>query len=199
MKVEFRPRGRTFLILIGLLITQLSVSQVAQGFNLAAGVSSGWFLRHDFGSGPSERYFVEPLAHFYLSLPIPKLQVKGTLSFNTHFDQQEMPKAVQIQEQDYGFGLGAGLAYNWIYIPTVTFGGQLVSRTIELVIESPVQAGEDDITKSEFLYGLYVQAGLGIPLVSGRLVIEPFYRYRTLVQDNRDAGMYGLDASWLIF
>lgn len=175
------------------------ISAHAEIFHLATGLGTGWFRRADFGSGTSERLMIEPVLHAYFPFGDSPWQFKSSVSLSVHFDQQEMPRAIQVKEQDWALGIGAGVAYNWVYVPSITLGAQYVARTIALESQPPVNVAADDISDFENLFGAYVQFGVGVPILEGRILFEPFYRYRRLISDDRDAGAYGVETTWLIF
>lgn len=165
----------------------------------AVGSSFGFFDRRDFGEGNSRRFFLEPLFHAYLGLPVERLFARGTFYFSYVWQQPEMPQSLRVTERDLYAGLGTGLLYDWYVIPAVSVGLQYVRRKIELETAGPIQGGGSQIGGSENLLGYFTQLGVGIPLLHGLLVFEPFYRFRFFPKDEREGAAYGIDVSVQVF
>lgn len=165
----------------------------------AGGLSLGVVNRRDYGEGHSTRILVEPVFHLYFALPPDQLFVRTSLHFGYLWQQPEMPRAVRVEERDLYGGVGVGLLWDWIVIPSLSLGPQLVHRQTQLKTSTPVRVAQDPISRSEQLLGWFVQAGVGVPLLKGLLVFEPFYRYRWFADDARESWGYGLETSVQIF
>jgi hypothetical protein len=179
--------------------TAFAQSGSSRTFQLAAGTSLGWLSRRDFGEGNSERFYLEPVVHGYFPTPVQHLFLRPSLMASYVWTQPEMPQALRIEETDFYFGLGAGFVYDWVVLPSLSFGAHWVNRSIKLVTKDPVTVENDQISRSENLTALYAQLGLGVPLFEGFLVIEPFYRFRVFLDDERESGAYGIETTLQIF
>lgn len=165
------------------------------GFALAAGTSLGFSRRADYGEGSSDLFFLEPVVHAYVPTPLERLFVRVSLRASYVWNQNEMPRALRVEENDVYLGLMAGILFDWILVPSLELGGQYIHRAIELKAAEPLTLNVDNISGSETLYAMLIQAGLGIPLFEGVLVLEPFIRQRFIPEDARERVSYGMEVS----
>ena len=198
--MNLKKSAVALLVCFGLLeAVALAQTDSSPGFQLAAGTSLGWLSRRDFGEGYSERIYLEPVVHGYVATPFRNLFFRPSVMFSYIWDQPEMPQALRVEEYDLYLGFGAGLVYDWFVVPSLSLGSQIVRREIRLVTKNAVAVERDRISRSEKLFALYVQLGLGVPLFHGFLVMEPFYRFRYFADDPRESGAYGIEMTLQIF
>jgi hypothetical protein len=162
-------------------------------FALAGGASFGFARRLDFGEGASDRFFIEPLVHAYFPTPLSQLFVRASLHGSYMWDQNEMPQALRVVENDAYIGFQMGLVFDWILVPAFSIGGQYIHRTVDLVVSEPISAQSDRVSGSENIFAFLIQAGLGFPISDGLFVIETFLRQRFIPEDSREGVTYGLE------
>jgi hypothetical protein len=185
--------------LLSLHVPSLARAESPSFFQGAVGTSFGFVNRRDYGEGDSRRFFLEPAFHAYLALPVDGLFGRGTFHFSYVWQQPEMPQSLRVKEQDLYAGLGMGLVYDWYVIPAVTVGMQFARRDIKIETSAPIQSNGSRISETENLMGYYTQLGVGIPLLHGVMVFEPFYRLRFFPEDEREGAAYGIDVSVQLF
>jgi hypothetical protein len=76
---------------------------------------------------------------------------------------------------------------------------QFARRDIKIETSAPIQSNSSRISETENLIGYYTQLGVGIPLLHGVMVFEPFYRLRFFPEDEREGAAYGIDVSVQLF
>jgi hypothetical protein len=76
---------------------------------------------------------------------------------------------------------------------------QFARRDIKIETSAPVQSNGSRMSDTENLIGYFTQLGVGIPLLSGLMVFEPFYRFRFFPKDEREGAAYGIDVSVQLF
>jgi hypothetical protein len=193
----------TFLaLLVGLFSLHVPVLARAEEpsfFQGAVGANFGFLNRRDYGEGDSRRFVFEPVFHGYLALPVDGLFARGTFHFSYVWQQPEMPQSLRVTERDLYAGLGMGMVYDWHVIPAVTVGMQFVRRDIKIETSVPVRGNGSQMSDTENLIGYFTQLGLGIPLLNGLMVFEPFYRFRFFPEDEREGAAYGIDVSVQLF
>ncbi len=167
--------------------------------SFALGASLGWLRRADYGVGESERFFIEPLIHSYFATPLRQFFLRPSAFLSYVWAQPEMPASLRVEETDLYLGLGLGFVYDWVLVPSFTVGTQFIHRNISLQASDPVTIETDLVSTSERHIALYVQGGIGVSLFSGDLVLEPFYRQRFFLDDQREGGAYGLESSYALF
>jgi hypothetical protein len=179
--------------------TEPEADPKAAVFQGAVGMGLGVINRDDYGEGSSSRLLIEPVFHGYLALPIDRLFARGSLHGGYLWQQPEMPRALRIEEKDAYLGLGLGLVWDGLLTVSLSGGPQFVHRKIELRTEGPIEATDDKISRTESMVGWFLQAGVGIPILDGLFVVEPFYRYRWFKDDERESWGYGVEASVQVF
>lgn len=167
-------------------------------YTLATGVTLAWTVRHDYGEHTWRRFMPESITYFYLPLA-SSLYLRTGARLGYAWIQQQMPQAVRIEETDLMISGEAGLLWDWYVVPALSFGAGIDQRTIKLKTEAPVDTAEDDISTKETLPFWDAQLGVGIPIASGRVVLEPFARYWNLKGDDRSHWTFGLETTVGIF
>ena len=69
-------------------------------------------------------------------------------------------------------------------------------KELVLAVAAPFVAA---CASTEWLGGVFVQAGLGIPFGRGAVVVEPFVRHERVPRDDRLGLTYGLDFTIRVF
>jgi hypothetical protein len=194
--------AKCLALFAGLASVQVPIHASAEErsvFQGAVGTSFGFLNRRDYGEGDSRRFFIEPAFHAYLALPVAGLFGRGTFHFSYVWQQPEMPQSLRVTERDLSAGLGMGLVYDWYVIPAVTVGAEFARRDIKIETSTPIQSNGSRISDTENLIGYFTQLGVGVPLLHGLMVFEPFYRFRFFPKDEREGAAYGIDVSVQLF
>jgi hypothetical protein len=165
----------------------------------AVGLSVGVVQRRDYGEGNASRLLLEPVFHSYVPLGDDRMFGRVSVHGGYIWQQPEMPRAVRIEEKDIYGGFALGLVWDGVVVPSLTGGAQVVNRTISFKASDPVDVQKDPISRSETLFGWFAQVGLGVPLLQGRLVFEPFYRHRWFADDPRESWGYGVETTYQLF
>lgn len=194
--------GTKLLKLTATLVAFLAGSAAsAQGFeaHLATGLGMGFQNRNEYGTGSFSRLYPEFVTYGYLGGFMGPLWIRPGLRIAYASEQPEMPQSVRVEERDLSFSGEVGIVLDWFVVPSLAVGGGVLSRQVKLVTEGAVSAGTNDISTNEQLPFFHVQAGVGIPLWEGFVVVEPLYRYSWVTQDSRITYSYGAELTFQIF
>lgn len=161
----------------------------AVGFNLA------WTTRQDYGARTFRRLTPELIGFTYGAMPWHEYWWRAGVRLGYSSDQPEMPQALRIEETDTTTLAEAAITRDWYIVPSLAFGAGYDFRTIKLKTSAPLDTADDRINRKERLWMWYVQAGAGLPLLSGLILIEPTARYHTIQYDKRSNWMFGIEAT----
>jgi hypothetical protein len=147
----------------------------------AAGLGVSAYAQDDQTLG----YIPELVGYGYLAVgdrwfvrPGLRLWVRG-------LDQAEMAGALALTEYDLGVAGEAAITYSGRVVPALAIGASLAYRRIASEIGAPIEMSDTLLDRSEMLWGLHAQLSVGLPVASGRLMIEPFVRYELVPDDER--------------
>jgi hypothetical protein len=183
------------LFLLTLFFTRQAYA--VNDFQLAAGGTLGLQVRKDYGEGEFKRLYPELLVFGYLATPLPHFWLRTGLRLAYVTEQPEMPKGLRIEERDTIGAAEVGIVYDWYVMPTLSVGGGVARRKIELITQAPIEQKEG-ISATKNLVFWHSQIGLGLPIGKGFAVVEPFYRYEIYPDDSRISGHYGFEVSFQI-
>ncbi|MCA2959189.1 MAG: hypothetical protein IOD12_02995 [Silvanigrellales bacterium] len=172
----------------------------AEGFeaHLASGLGLGFQNRNEYGTGSFSRFHPEFVTYGYLGGFLGPVWLRPGLRVAYASEQPEMPQGLRVEERDLSFGGELGFVYDWYVVPSLALGGGVISRQVKLVTKGVISSSENDISKKETLPFLHLQAGVGIPLWKGFMVVEPLYRYSWVERDARITYTYGLEMTFQI-
>jgi hypothetical protein len=194
-----RPRPALALAVTAALLLAPSTART-DGWAGALGLAAGWQQRSDFGENTRASFVPELVGFGYLRLGETRLFLRpGARLAYAGLSQAEMPHAVHIEERDVIATGELGLLVDGPVIPSLTAGGGAASRWISLDVREPATARRDRISRHQLLGTGYLQAGLGIPLVRGVLVVEPILRYELVSGDDRSRWRYGVELTAQLF
>ena len=166
---------------------------------LAVGLGLGWTNRTDYGQNNFTRFAPEYLVQTYSPRIDQNFYVRPGLRLSYAWLQPEMPSSVRVEETDFNISPEVGFLYEWYVIPAVTFGAGADIRTLTLKTQGPMVGTDSNISNRETLWFGYFQGGVGLPLLKGLLVIEPYFRYNFVRRDNRVKYGYGVDTTLEVF
>lgn len=161
---------------------------------LAAGGDLAWTSRNDYGARTYRRFMPEGIGYLYFPL-VQSVYVRPGLRLAYVWDQPEMPQALRIEESDFMASAEAGFLWNWYVVPSLTFGYGYDFRTIKLKTSEPISMVDDRISGKETLNVMYGQMGVGVPVMSGLFLLEPFIRYWDIKTDDRSHWTFGAEAT----
>jgi hypothetical protein len=170
----------------------------ASSFQLAVGGSFGFQNRNEYGTSSFTRVHPELVTYGYFGGFLGPVWLRPGLRIAYLAEQPEMPQSARVEERDWTFAGELGAVFDWYVLPSLTMGGGVIRRRIELVTKGAVSGGRDDISRTEVLSFLYGQLGVGIPLWKGFVVVEPFYRYSGVKGDARITSTYGLEFTFQV-
>jgi hypothetical protein len=160
----------------------------------AAGVAVNAISRADYGSSNSQLFFPEIFGYGYIPAG-KKTFLRAGARFGYLFDNPQMPKSIQITEKDYSIVGECGFLYDWVFVPSLTFGGGVILRSIQLETASPVVVAEDKVSRKENLPFAMARIGLGLPILAGLLSVEPYFGSRYIFDDTRESFLLGAEIS----
>ena len=178
----------------------LDYYSVASGdrHHFALGLALGVQQRAEYGTGIHKKVHPELVGFYYLFTGLK--QFWGRLGLRASYvdDQPEMPQNLQIVEKDSTFSAEAAILFDWYVVPSFSFGSGLLYRTIRSSTKEPIAPG-NAISINERIPLYFVQVGLGLPLLEGRFLVEPFFRKFWVPNDSRMKDLYGFEGSVRIF
>jgi hypothetical protein len=110
-----------------------------------------------------------------------------------------MPSSLSITEHDVAAGGDLAVLYDGVVVPALGIGATLRRRAIDLGGDGRVDLSMAPASRTEWLGGVFAQAGLGIPFARGAVVAEPYVRYELVPRDDRLRLSYGLDLTFRVF
>lgn len=167
----------------------------APSHRFAAGFNLAWTSRQDYGSRTFRRLTPEIVGFSYGSLPLDHYWWRAGLRLGYSTAQPEMPQAVRIEETDTTTLAEIAVTKDWYIVPSFAFGGGYDSRKTKVKVSAPIDTVDDRINRKETLWMWYVQAGAGLPLLKGLILLEPTIRYHTIQYDNRSHWMFGIETT----
>lgn len=181
-----------FFKCVFLIVLITTPSAVWAEFHLATGLGGLWTIRKDYGEDPYFRFGGELPLYAYIPIAKP-LWLRSGLRLGYTDDQPEMPSAVKIRERDFSYAFEAAAVWDWYLMPSLGFGYGVINRRIDLKTSHKLDVEDDKISGSETLSFWQSQLGLGIPILEGLIVMEPFLRYWNIKSDNRSNWSFGFD------
>jgi hypothetical protein len=113
--------------------------------------------------------------------------------------QPVMPTSLTVTEHDVAAGGELSVLYDGVVVPALGIGTTLRRRTIDLGGDGRIDTSMAPASRTEWLGGVFAQAGLGIPFARGAMVVEPYVRYELVPRDDRLRLSYGLDLTLRVF
>lgn len=160
------------------------------------GASIGWQYRRDFGGASRPAFAPELWGGAYLDGPRERLFWRPALRLGyVGLVQAEMPGSIQIEERDVVASAELGAVYDGVVIPSLAIGGGPVVRFIDFSTDGPVRSEGDPVSNTELMARIYLQLGVGLPLLGGKLVIEPSARVQQIFGDDRVRLRVAVDGS----
>ncbi len=164
-----------------------------QKYTWAVGASTIWSYRADYGARSFRRFEPEVIAYLYKDLPWERSWLRHGARIGYSDNQPQMPKALRLEESDWKAAIEESILWNWYVVPSLTAGVGYDWRTIRVKTTYPVSSTDSRLNTKDSFYWAYVQAGAGIPILSGAYMIEPVVRRQYLAHDNRTKWALGIE------
>lgn len=160
--------------------------------SFAAGVSLGFLRMQELGAVYRFRFVPALVAHAYVPLAPRWFLRPGVRLGYAGLEQAQSSYGAGIEEHSVQGTAELGLQYDAWLVPALSVGAGAQRREIAFVGRGIV-AGSDVLDRTEWLGLLYAQAGLGVPLWDGLIVIEPYARVQHTFSDARSLLQLGAD------
>ena len=128
----------------------------------------------------------------------PRLFLRPGLRLGyTGLNQGDASYGARIEERGVQGTAELGISYDAWLVPAFAVGTGLDYRSVNFVGRGIV-ADSDAIDRKEWLGLAFAQAGVGVPLFQGALVVEPYARLQYTLSDDRSLWQMGLDLSFAL-
>jgi len=163
---------------------------------LSLGITVAGAERLDGGVTTTNLRDYELFAQSYFSLPWDGVFVRPGSRFGFgHQASDGLKSPIRIVETTYKAGADLALLYSGVVVPTVSLQGFILKRSLKLSQPDDVTSNSNLMNRTEWLYSSAVSLGLGVPILDGRILLEPFYRFVQIEADVRQDHLYGFDLS----
>lgn len=189
--------GLTFVTIVATCcaaLPALASDNTAPRSQAAAGLALAWNSRADYGANTFQRFSPEAVGVLYIPV-MNNVFARPGARMGASVAQPEMPLAVRVEESDVWATAEIGVLYDWMVVPSVSLGLGVDYRSIEFVEDKPVSSSSEKISTTETLPYMTIQAGVGLPVLRGAVLVEPFARYVTMPGDDRVGLGYGIDVT----
>ncbi|NBW80737.1 hypothetical protein EBR21_03190 [bacterium] len=136
----------------------------------------------------------------YVPLPVENLYLRPTarIGYETP-DRTDDAQSLSIKESTLKSVLEMGVVHDGLVVPAVSIQAGMMKRSLSLQTSSPIlSAGGGSLTRSEYLWNFAATLGVGIPVLNGRIILEPYYRFVRIETDMRQRTQIGVDLSLAI-
>ena len=174
-----------------------SGEEVAPGISYALGISLGFLQQRALGSSTHTAFIPSLLGLAYVPIA-PRLFLRPGLRLGyTGLNQGDASYGARIEERGVQGTAELGISYDAWLVPAFAVGTGLDYRSVNFVGRGIV-ADSDAIDRKEWLGLAFAQAGVGVPLFQGALVVEPYARLQYTLSDDRSLWQLGLDLSFAL-
>jgi hypothetical protein len=171
----------------------------ADGWSGAIGAGVAFELRDDQGTELRSNAVPQLVGLAYHRLT-DRLYLRPGLRLGySGLEQPTMPSSLSVTEHDLSAAGDLAILYDGVVVPALGIGATLRRRAIDLGGDGRVDLSMAPASRTEWLGGVFVQAGLGIPFGRGAVVVEPYVRYELVPRDDRLRLTYGLDLTLRVF
>jgi hypothetical protein len=171
----------------------------ADGWSGAIGAGVALELRDDQGTELRSNPVPQLVGLAYHRLADRLYLRPGVRLWYSGLTQPTMPSSLSIRERDVAASGELSLLYDGVVVPALGLGAALRRRELDLGGDGRIDLSMAPASRTGWLGGVFVQAGLGIPLGRGAVVVEPYVRYERVPRDDRLGISYGLDLTIRVF
>jgi len=83
-----------------------------------------------------------------------------------------------------------------LLVPAISMQAGMIKRILTLQTAAPIApAGGGSLTRNEYLWSFGLTLGLGLPVLNGRIILEPYYRFVRIEKDLRQTSQMGVELS----
>jgi hypothetical protein len=169
----------------------------ARPLQLALGASLGFLRQRELGAETETLVIPSLLGLAYVPLA-PRVYLRPGLRVGySGLDQPEHSAGARIDERGVIGTVELGVLYDAWLVPAFAVGGGTNVRWVDFVARGSV-SDSAVIDRTEVLGVLFAQAGLGLPLFGGALVVEPYLRLQFTFSDDRALFQYGGDLTFAL-
>jgi hypothetical protein len=163
--------------------------------DFALGLSLGFLRQQGLGSELETGFIPSLLGLAYVPVA-PRLFLRPGVRFG-YVGLTQPPSSYGARLDEHGLQGSAelGLSYDAWLVPTLALGAGLEYRYLDFVGRGIV-ADSNAIDRKEWLGQFYAQAGLGLPIFRGALVVEPYARLQYTASDDRSLLQLGVDLTF---
>lgn len=173
--------------------------ETVTGTQAAAGFGLSWQSRQDYGKLVRSNFVPELLGLAYIKTSVPRLFLRpGARIAYSGLEQAEYPMGLVMREHDLMASGEFGVVYDGLIAPSLATGVGLDYRRIGAKSSLP-GVDVNVLRRSEYQPFVYVQAGIGVSIHRGLIILEPFARYERIRRDERSHWRFGLDLSVQLF
>lgn len=186
-------------IVVGVVGVLGAGSARADGWSGAIGAGVALEQREDYGTDTRTNPVPQLVGLAYHRLADRFYLRPGLRLGDSGLAQPTMPRGLSITEHDLSAAGELSLLYDGVVVPALGIGTMLRRRELDLAGDGRIDLSMAPAARTEWLGGVFVQAGLGIPLGRGAVVVEPYVRYERVPRDDRLGLSYGLDLTIRVF
>jgi hypothetical protein len=163
--------------------------------HFALGGSFGFLRQEDLGRQTTTRFVPSLVGLAYINVA-PRVFLRPGLRLGyAGLSQPGAASDARVEEHGALGRAEIGVLYDGWIVPAISVGMGIERRSIDFVAHGDVQ-DSGILDRAEWLGSVYAQAGLGVPLFRGRIVIEPYARLQRTFSDDRSASEVGLDVTF---
>jgi hypothetical protein len=165
--------------------------------SFALGASLGFLQQQGLGAETQAKFIPGLLALAYVPVA-PRLFLRpGVRLSYVGLTQTPSSFGARIEERGVQATAELGISYDAWLVPSLAVGGGANYRSIDFIGRGIV-ADSDAIDRVEWLGMVFAQAGLGLPLFRGALVVEPNLRLQHTFSDERALLQFGIDLTFAL-
>jgi hypothetical protein len=140
---------------------------------------------------------IEAFGQGYVPLPMENLFLRPTIRFGYEKpDRKDDSQSLAIKESSLKSLLELGIVHDGLLVPTISIQAGMIRRILTLQTASPIAlAGGSSLTRNEHLWNFGLTLGLGLPVLDGRIILEPYYRFVRIEKDLRQSSQVGVELS----
>jgi hypothetical protein len=167
----------------------------ARGPRFAVGASFGFLRQADLGGAVVTQFVPSLVGLAYVNIA-PRVYLRPGVRLGLPgLSQPDAASDAHVEEHGVQGRAEISVLYDAWVVPALTVGTGLERRSIDFVARGTVQ-DSGALDRTEWLGSVYAQAGLGVPLMRGFIVIEPYYRRHHTFSDDRSSSELGFDITF---
>lgn len=140
---------------------------------------------------------IEAFGQGYVPLPLENFFLRPTIRFGYEKpDRKDDSQSLAIKESSLKSLLELGIVHDGLLVPAISMQAGMIKRILTLQTAAPIApAGGGSLTRNEYLWSFGLTLGLGLPVLNGRIILEPYYRFVRIEKDLRQTSQMGVELS----